>query len=372
MLDAPGPWGTGPFILSQGYSSIDNLCAIIQAEPLACTWLKTKDNQTPYVVLDANHSYRNKDRGPRLERVIFRNDLSREDALRLCLSTEGQVDIVTEVSPDDADRVVSSHDANLVNVKSNITLAGIFNRLAKDNPFDDRRIRDALNLSINRQALISQGFKGYADVIPSLTPPWALDFPDGLQPKPYDPKQARDLLREGGGWPQERVLCLAAPKKYLKVAQQISHDLNATLAIQVKVTVIPEELQTDWMRVLAEKKLVPNWDILLWDAFAFFSEDTPAYVHREFLGADGALRASPKLKSFDQIYREFSRQTDKVKRHKIAAQIDKYVYDEALALFLCAPRSLYAVNKHVTFRPYRTTFELADTEVKNGHWSLKC
>ena len=56
---------------------------------------------------------------------------------------------------------------------------------------------------------------------------------------------------------------------------------------------------------------------------------------------------------------------------KVAEQIDRYVYDEALALFLCAPQALYAVNKHVSFGPYRTTFELAETEVDEQHWSRR-
>src|SRR5947209_20130583 len=32
-------------------------------------------------------------------------------------------------------------------------------------------------------------------------------------------------------------------------------------------------------------------------------------------------------------------------------------------------KALYAVSKHVNFGPYRTTFELAETEVDDQHWS---
>ncbi len=50
-----------------------------------------------------------------------------------------------------------------------------------------------------------------------------------------------------------------------------------------------------------------------------------------------------------------------------AKEIDRYVYHESLALFLCAPHDLYAINKHVHFKPYRISFELVDTEVGDGH-----
>ncbi len=62
-------------------------------------------------------------------------------------------------------------------------------------------------------------------------------------------------------------------------------------------------------------------------------------------------------------------QLDGQKLVQVAEQIDRYVFEEALALFLCAPKALYAVNKHVSFGPYRTTFELAETEVDEQHWS---
>ncbi len=52
-------------------------------------------------------------------------------------------------------------------------------------------------------------------------------------------------------------------------------------------------------------------------------------------------------------------------------RIDRYVRDEALALFLCAPQVLYAVNREVHFVPYATTFELVDTWVSPRHWSRR-
>ncbi|MFE8700116.1 hypothetical protein ACFYKX_05695 [Cytobacillus sp. FJAT-54145] len=102
MLDAPGPWGTGPFILSSGYSSIYNIQAIIKKVPFESTWFTTQEDRSPFVVLDANRKYWDRERGPRLERIVFRNDLAPEQALHLCMTTEGQVDMVTMVRSSDA------------------------------------------------------------------------------------------------------------------------------------------------------------------------------------------------------------------------------------------------------------------------------
>jgi len=74
---------------------------------------------------------------------------------------------------------------------------------------------------------------------------------------------------------------------------------------------------------------------------------------------------------FDELYDELAQQTSALGLSRVSYKIDKFVYDEALALFLCAPQALYAVNKEVDFTPYRTTFELAECEVSEAHWSRR-
>ncbi|SEM54955.1 peptide/nickel transport system substrate-binding protein [Mesobacillus persicus] len=369
-MDAPGPWGTGPFLLSKGYSSINNVPAIIKKKPFEATWLTVKENRTPSVVLDANQNYWNKNRGPRLNKIVFRNDVSQEQALHLCTTAEGQVDIVTQVQPKDAKKVIMSSYAKLVTAKGNQVLAGVFNRFKKDVNFNDRNLRLALNLAVDREELVQRGFHGYADPVPAMTPPWAIDYPEDLTPRAYDQENARALLKKAN-WPEGRKLKLAATKKQTAIAKLIANQIQRTLRLRVDVIIIPEEHEVNWMRIVAEKKLVPAWDILLANATALFYEDTPAFFHREFFGANGALRAGPELPQFNQLFQNMAGEVDKKKRVEVAKEIDRYAFKEVLALFLCIPQSLYAVNKQVKFHPYRTTFELAETEVTVDHWSRR-
>lgn len=369
-MDAPGPWGTGPFILSKGYSSIQNVPAFINKRSLEATWLTVKEERTPFVVLDANRNYWNKKRGPRLSRVVFRNDLSPEEALHLCTTTEGQVDIVTQVDPKDARKVIGSKFAKLVTEKGNQVLAGVFNRFKQDVDFNNRNLRLAINLAVDREELIRSGFDGYADEVAALTPPWAADNPKDVTPRAYDPENARIIMKKAN-YPIGRKLKLAATGEHASIAKLIAKQIQGALNIGVEVMVIPEDLEINWMRILAEKKLVPSWDILLANATALFYEDTPAFFHRGFFGRSGALRAGPELPQFNQLFQRMVAEVDKRKRVELAKEIDRYVFKEALALFLCVPQSLYAVNKHVQFQPYTTTFELAETEVTQKHWSRR-
>ena len=173
------------------------------------------------------------------------------------------------------------------------------------------------------------------------------------------------------GWPPERNMRIAAPEPFEGIARLVASEVQVALGIGVDIIVVPQEKLLAGTRMLVEKKLVPPWDVLIFGWFDLSSEAPPAAVHREFFGSDGAFRAGPELPEFSRLYTEMAAQIDGQKLVKVAEQIDRYVYDEALALFLCAPQALYAVNKHVNFGPYRTTFELAETEVDEQHWSRR-
>ncbi len=368
MIDAPGPWGTGPFTLTEGYSSINTRIAIMKTDPFTSAGLIESEDRSPRLVLQANQSHWNHERGPRLQRVVFRNDLTPAQALELCISTEGEMDIVTEVSPADAARVLNSPYAKLVECDANRVLVGILNRSHADVPLPDKRVRQALNLAVDCQKVIEQGLGGYANPICALTPSWCGGFPADAKPYPHDPGQAKLLLDEVG-WPSGRNLRLAAPAPFAGIAQLVADDITAALGIGVDIMLVPPEKMLAGARALAEKKLSLPWDMLITGWFDLSSEAPPAAVHREFFGSDGAFRAGPELPAFDELYTEMARQLDGSKLVQLAEQIDRYVFEEALALFLCAPKALYAVNKHVSFGPYRTTFELAEAEVDDEHWS---
>ena len=97
----------------------------------------------------------------------------------------------------------------------------------------------------------------------------------------------------------------------------------------------------------------------------------PLELHRAFVGATGEFRAGPVVREFETLYAQHVRQTSQIRLAQVTNRLDRFVYDEALALFLCAPQALYAVNRHVDFTAYRTTFELPECRVSNEHWSRR-
>jgi peptide/nickel transport system substrate-binding protein len=178
-------------------------------------------------------------------------------------------------------------------------------------------------------------------------------------------------LAEAVGWPVERGLRIAADASLEGIARMIAADVEDALGIASQIIVVAPDQEVPTARALVEKKLPPFWDVLLYPWFDLSSDNPIAFVHREFFGYDGGFRAGPQDPEFDRMFAELARTIDPDRSRTLAQQIDRYVYDQSKALFLCAPNALYAVNRHVDFKAYRATFELADTEVSPEHWSRR-
>lgn len=64
-------------------------------------------------------------------------------------------------------------------------------------PFNDPRVRQALNHAVDKKAFIKVVFNGYADPLLSAEPP-LITFYSQQEPWPYDPQKARALLAQAG------------------------------------------------------------------------------------------------------------------------------------------------------------------------------
>ncbi|MDP9420519.1 MAG: ABC transporter substrate-binding protein [Actinomycetota bacterium] len=347
--------------------------AVICQEPFACTWLQ-REERTPRVRLVANDGYWDRVRGPHLSEAVFRNDLSRDEALDLICDTAGEVDIVTEVPHAAAERVSASEHARLVAVDAVRALVGVINRDADGLPLRDRRARQALNLAVDRTALVEEVFGGRARPLTGLTPPTLLTTlhraPDRLRAHPHHPSRATALWRAAGG-AGVRPLRLASMHGWRAVAERVAADLRSALAVDVEVHVLEPGEEADVRRRLAEKAAPHQWDVLLLEQGSQAADTPPLELHRAFAGRTGEFRAGPVDVGFERRYDALVRQTSQMKQVLASNRIDRYVRDEALALFLCAPQVLYAVNREVHFVPYATTFELVDTWVSPRHWSRR-
>ena len=340
-----------------------------------------REDRAPIVRLAANTDYWDKARGPYLQEAFFRNDLSPDTALDLICTTDGEVDILTEVAPEDARRVEESEHARLVSIDAMRCVVGIINRDAEGLPLGNKLARQALNLAVDRERIVREAMFGRAQPLAGLTPPSTVTPLHRLSPYAHAPDLASAFWQEavgptGGTAPAQRPLRLGVLDGLENMARIVAENLRGALGIEVEVQIYGGEEKREVLRRLAEKHFPKDWDILLhsWSDARSSGQTTdapPLELHRGFVGESGEFRAGPVVPRFEELYENLARHTHKPMLARTSYKIDKLVYEEALALFLCAPQALYAVNKQVDFMPYRTTFELAECRVSQKHWSRR-
>ncbi len=131
---------------------------------------------------------------PYLGRLVFRvlPDVGSQVSQLLA----GDVDLVPQVPPQEADRIAASPRLRLVEFPSRLLgFIGWNNRRA---PFSDRAVRRALTLATNRKAVVDTAYRGHARLAngPVLSSMWAYDR--DLPELGYDPALASSLLAQAG------------------------------------------------------------------------------------------------------------------------------------------------------------------------------
>jgi ABC-type oligopeptide transport system substrate-binding subunit len=287
----------------------------------------------------------------------FRNDVDRDRALDLVCDTTGEVDIVTEVPHAQADRVRRSRHARLVTVDAVRALAGVIDRDAEGLPLHDLRARRALNLAVDRRALVRDLFGGLARPLAGLTPPTPLTTvhraPDRLRPYRHHPAEAARLWHAAGV--AERPLRLAAMEAWEAVAHAVAAQLHEALGIRVDVHVLRGAEQEREVRRRLAGKQSRDWDVMLLEQGSQTVDVPPLELHRAFAGRSGEFRAGPVDPEFERLFAGLQGHTSQLRLVLAANRIDRYVTRQALALFLVAPHVLYAVNRDVGFTPYATS-----------------
>jgi len=282
--------------------------------------------------------------------------------------TEGEVDILTEVSPADAERVKTSQHARLVTTDALRVVVGLINRDAM--PFGDLRARKALNLAVDRDKLIREGFRGYAHPTVALTPPDSTGCCKDRLPYAHRPGEARRLLQDSG-FPPGRALKLAVLPGLEGVANLLADDFRTSLGVPVEVLAVPAEHLLAAQHAFVEKVLPQPFDVLVFNWFDLSADAPASFMHSWLYHSRGAFRAGPPIDEFERLMADYVRQTAPHELNALDEELDRLAYDQALSIFLCAPKALYAVNQHVQFVGHAATFEVAETEIDDEHWSRR-
>ncbi|MCS7216165.1 MAG: glutathione ABC transporter substrate-binding protein [Candidatus Bipolaricaulota bacterium] len=130
---------------------------------------------------------------PYVDAVVFR--VVPSDATRLVLLETGQVHAIMRVPPLDAPRVAATPGLEVVKVPSVRTIYIAFNY--QKAPWTDRRVRQALNYAVDKEAIVKEILGGAGGVSDAPIMPLIFGY-SPQKPYEYDPEKAKKLLAEAG------------------------------------------------------------------------------------------------------------------------------------------------------------------------------
>ncbi len=280
------------------------------------------------------------------------------------------MDLVTQLSPLETLRVAQSPFATVVKDRGAlVTVFGMFNMRKTGSPWRDVRLRQAVNLAINREDLIRYATKGNGVIIPALVPVHGFGYDPDLAPYPFAPTKVRSLLQEAGS-PEGLALTLIAPGE-LEVQATVVSKMLEQVGFQVDLQVL-DAVTFNQKTVLSHLDQPPEqqpWDIALtsWsDLFNF-----PVFQVYHVFALDGQTDWVMEQPELRQLRDRVLGTVDREQQQALIRQMERHTRDQAYFLFLYNPIKLYAVNKAVTFVPYAYMIHLAETSVTEQHWSVR-
>jgi oligopeptide transport system substrate-binding protein len=205
------------------------------------------------IVLGANAEYF--DGAPRLSQLVYRifpgeqHDVMYEELLK------GNLEDAPV--PPRADRRALATDASRIYVKRSMISVRFYGFNTRTKPFDDRRVRQAIVLAINREAIIDGVYFGQNMFARGILPRGMIGYNPQLEGYPYDPQKARELLT-AAGYPGGRglssVVIWSAARRG-DIVREHDQIKKALAAVGITAEI---RYQTDWsayVKLLEEGKL---------------------------------------------------------------------------------------------------------------------
>jgi glutathione transport system substrate-binding protein len=180
---------------------------------------------------------------PKVDTVTWKPVL--ENNTRAAMLQTGETDFAFPLPYEQADALKKNPKLNIVTSPSIITRYISFNMLQK--PLDNLKVRQAINYAINKEALAKVAFGGYAFPAEGVVPQ-GVKYAHKMAPWPYDPKKARELLKEAG-YPNgfETVLWSAYTTTTAQKTIQFVQQQLGQVGIKLSLLALEPGQRTEWV-----------------------------------------------------------------------------------------------------------------------------
>ncbi len=196
-------------------------------------------------------------------------------------------------------------------------------------PFDNVKVRKALNMAINKQAIIDAVYQGTGQAAINPIPPTMWSYDKDIADDPYDPETAKKMLEEAGVKDLEmNIWAMPVQRPYMPNARRTAELMQADLAkVGVKVNIVTHEWG-EYLKLAGD----PKHDgaiILGWTG----DNGDPDNFLAVLLGCDSVgttnNTAAWCYKPFDDLVKKAVATSDKAERTKLYEQAQVIFKEQA-------------------------------------------
>ena len=311
------PMGTGPFKFVE--------------------WVKGEK-----IVMEANLDYW--DEGlPKVASLVFRP--IPESATRLAAVQTGEVHIATRLVAEEAGQLFGNPDVQVISYSNDRSYYISFNNLTSGigTPIEDPLVRQAMNYAVDRQAIVDALFDGQATLSSGYVSPFNLGYDPSIEPYPYDPEKAQELLAEAG-YPDGFEIGFACPLGAYPNFEQVCEAVGGYLE-EAGITLEGGEIQFmesgQYWDLEANKELPP----LFGDAWSVTNGEALDRLQ-------GALTQEASYAAWEDeelraLIDEAATTIDIEARAEVYSRIHRQMYDNPPFIYLYYPNVFEAINSAV-------------------------
>lgn len=276
-----------------------------------------------------------------------------EPSTRVAELLAGRAQIAQTVPIAELSRLEKDPKTGVVAIKGVGQLTYFINLYVKDPPLADRRVRLALNYSIDRETIAKsilegRGGNGFAGVFM----PGELGWTPDMKPYPYDPAKAKQLLKEAGipdGFTFEWTITQGLYQKGFETAEAAA---NQMAKVGIKAKLLPLEKA----RLLANRTAGEYHVLEL--TFPWSWDRSSTYHFGLTLGHPDKLMvpkwgpAPESLLKFRELMALASSTLDTEKRGAIYERLNKYTAEEGTPFNIVHTDDLWGIQKDTGWRPH--------------------
>lgn len=206
-------------------------------------------------------------------------------------------------------------------------------------PFNDVKVRQAINYAIDRDNLVAVCYDGEAEVNSNICAKERFGYSDDQFQYTYDPEKAKELLAEAGIETPYDLGEILVAEKYSNLATVIQNDLKA-VGLDVTISVKEfnsyiSDLQNGSYGITALNMTLEGDTQTLEMAFT-----------TDYIGIANNARYSDE--EMDKLFEQARTETDNDKRAEVFNEIFTKAQDEAIYAVMCNPMTLYAYNSDLS------------------------